>query len=537
MKAISKYFSIAAPIGWTIACFIFFQWFYLYHLSYRLQLQLFMYSSDYLSSYFNNPAWLACMSGDFLTQFFFFNYAGPLTITIVLLLLGAGFFLALRKLGFNYFGHSTKNVMNVLISLLLISWEALRNCGINYELSSTLSLLGGILLFLPYAACSKHWRWVTGVLFLLLSYWLFGYGIWAFLLLAVIFEIKSSHYLLSLILSVVAIIIPSLLRQTYHLTNLQAYKYPTTSFFNTPNFINEKLLRLDAESTIGNWSKVVKLTEKDNLKLSYSSYFYNLSNAKQGLLPIQLMNGYQPGPFGLFISLNPSTPLLSIISSNEVWFQLGDMTLAEHSAILGLLFSPHHRSSRMTMRLAEINLINGDNEAAMKYLRMLQKTWLYKNWADARIPGKQDFRVKNWLELKQALISVKDTLRSASNETLTLRALVDNHRNNFMALDYLLCYDLLLKDIDAFMSDYDRYKAVDIDIPNRLYSEGLLIGLTKRNASIEELKKYKIQEQVYNEFNDYSRQYEENKGNGQNLQLQYGKTYWFYYHFATLHKS
>ena len=58
----------------------------------------------------------------------------------------------------------------------------------------------------------------------------------------------------------------------------------------------------------------------------------------------------------------------------------------EHCAMLSMIFSPRNSGSRMIKRLAEINLVNGDDEAALKYLRILDKTLLHKSWAEKRIP-------------------------------------------------------------------------------------------------------------------------------------------------------
>ena len=52
--------------------------------------------------------------------------------------------------------------------------------------------------------------------------------------------------------------------------------------------------------------------------------------------------------------------------------------MAEHCAMLSMIFSPRNSGSRMIKRLAEINLVNGDDEAALKYLRILDNTHLHK---------------------------------------------------------------------------------------------------------------------------------------------------------------
>jgi hypothetical protein len=524
MKVLSKYIPISIVIFCFITCFIFFQWGYLYHLAYRVQTQLFIYSSDYLSSYFVQPAWLACLTGDFLTQLFFFNYGGALTITLSLLSLGLLFYITLGK----FYTDKKHNWWRFILMLALMIWEFLRNCGINYELSSTIALIGGLSFFIIYVIIQKKWRWGS-LLMLPLAYWLFGIGMWVFLLMALFYEIKSRHYILALSMSIISFLTPAFLRQSYHLTWEQAYEYPSTTFIDKPDLLLENVLAMSIESSSGHWAKVAQITEQNNLRSSLTSYFYNLSHAMQSSLPEHLMNGYQPGTLGLMILLKPSTPMLSIWSSNEVWFQLGDMTMAEHSAILGMIFSPKHRSARMVMRLAEINMINGDTQAALKYLMMLQKTWLYRNWANQRIPGKETADVKKWLIQKKSLIPVQDTLRAAFDYQRSLRALLKSNPNNKMAMDYLLCYDLLSKDIESFMTDYDAYNSGNL--PNRLYSEALIIGLIKRKATSDEVKRYFIYEDVFNDFSEYTHLYEETKG-GSFLQSQYGKTYWFYYHFA-----
>lgn len=510
-------------ILWAIAYFIFLQWYYLYHLVFRLQNQLFLYSSEYLSSYFQEPAWLARLTGDFLTQLFYFNYSGALINTLIFLIYGILIYNALDNLCV-----VKRKWWQVLLVLATITWEFFRNCDINYELSSTISLIGALCIFLLYRKLPNKWRWF-GLTIIPLTYWLVGYGVWLFLLFAIFFNFKKRYYAFVSMLILVALATPTLLRQTYHLTWEQAYKYPTTAFFSKPDFFIEKMLALSIESSSGNWNKVVTLTENSRLESTISSYFYNLSHGMQGTLPDRLTSIYQPGPLALLIQLNPQTTRLSIWNSSEAWFQLGDMTMAEHSALLSQIFSPNHRSSSMVMRLAEINMINGDTAATMKYLGMLKKTWLYKNWAQQRWPGKETPKIKEWLNYKRTLIPMQDTLRASLNCQSSLRTLVNANSKNRMALDYLLCYDILAKEVKAFMADYDLY--MKVNVPNRLYSEALIVALMDRKATLEEVRTYHIRQNTMDDFKNYTSQYELSKGNEELLQQHFGKTYWFYYHF------
>ena len=251
-------------------------------------------------------------------------------------------------------------------------------------------------------------------------------------------------------------------------------------------------------------------------------------------LPDRLMDGYQPASQGLFLPVAPHSTYLTIYAANEVWFALGDMTMAEHAAILGMIFSPHHTGARAVKRLAEINLVNGDEAAAMKYLRLLQKTMCYRDWAERRIPGKQTAEVCQWLERKRLLLPATDTLRSSADIPLSLRHLLRNNPDNTLACDYLLCFDLLNKDIGLSPEIIGSLLQRSF-LPDCMPKVYLSILPGKRLRWMK--WKMNIPPQVLDEFGDYTRLYEANGGNGAPLQAKYGKTYWFYFHYATMKKG
>ena len=72
MKTFSKYYPTAAMALWAICCFCFFQFWYPYHFFFQEQNQIFLWSWDYISDYFDKPGGLALLTGDFLTQFYYY---------------------------------------------------------------------------------------------------------------------------------------------------------------------------------------------------------------------------------------------------------------------------------------------------------------------------------------------------------------------------------------------------------------------------------------------------------------------------------
>ena len=175
-----------------------------------------------------------------------------------------------------------------------------------------------------------------------------------------------------------------------------------------PDLGREYLLALDSEMYFGRSEKVRKLLVEGEYRSPFTAYYYNLLNAQQNRLPDRLMDGYQPASQGLFLPVAPHSTYLTIYAANEVWFALGDMTMAEHAAILGIDFFSASYRSKSCQAFGGNQLVNGDEAAAMKYLRLLQKTMCYRDWAERRIPGKQTAEVCQWLERKRLLLPATD---------------------------------------------------------------------------------------------------------------------------------
>lgn len=492
----------------TLASFAFFFWAYPYHLFHKEQTTLFLYNAESVAAYFERPAWLACLAGDFLTQFFYYIGGGPLVVSLVLSLLGLLTYDTVRRL--------TGRRMAVITMALVMIWEAGRLCGLVYPLSSTLALMGGLFLFGIYLRIKEmKIRVPAGIVCLVAGYGCFGYGAWIFLAFVTLSELKERRWVLAALFLSGVLVLP-------------AGRYPATSWWGKADLDREYVLALDVETYFGNSRKVERLAQ-ENRSFNWATYYYNLHNASQGVLSQRLLAHYQPATLGLFLPVDPSASYLSIQFANELWFQLGDMTMAEHCAMLSMIFSPRRTGSRMIKRLAEINLVNGDREAALKYLRILDKTWLYKGWARKRMADIPTENLRAWLEMKRSLIPTTDTLRQGNDVVTSLRNLLASHPGNKMAYEYLLCYHLLSKNIDAFAEDY-----VPGEINSRLYAEALLIHLARRGKiGVEELKQYQIPPETFHDFETYIRLYDKHQGDGTSLQKEYGRTYWFYYHYAT----
>ena len=66
-----RYYPMIVIALWAVVCWCFFQFWYPYHFFYQEQNQIFLWSCDYLSTYFEKPGGLATLIGDFLTQVYY----------------------------------------------------------------------------------------------------------------------------------------------------------------------------------------------------------------------------------------------------------------------------------------------------------------------------------------------------------------------------------------------------------------------------------------------------------------------------------
>ena len=128
---------------------------------------------------------------------------------------------------------------------------------------------------------------------------------------------------------------------------------------------------------------------------------------------------------------------------------------------------------------------------------------------------------KNLYRKKMAMVNHRDTITISDNAHFLMMQLLDANPDNTTALDYILCSDLLLKDITNFKRDYDRY-CMDTQKPRlkKLYQEALCIWLAGSNAPQEEWQRYIKSNDVLQQF----MQYNDQRGNPN-----FKGTYWYYF--------
>lgn len=228
------------------------------------------------------------------------------------------------------------------------------------------------------------------------------------------------------------------------------------------------------------WQRIVEKAEKHQASSPMSVSCVNLALAMQGQLCDRLFEFYQNGAEGLFPTF--TRDMTSPLPTAEVFYQLGMVNDAERYTFEAQEAIPNYRKSgRLTRRIAQCEIINGNYGVAAKYLRMLESSLFYRQWAKSQERFLYNSAAVNadpeYGRLRDIRIKRHDYLFSDQEMDQMLGLLlVDNKKyDNRMAYEYLIAYELLQRDLGRFMRYYPLGRFVQFDhIPYAI--QQVLIG-------------------------------------------------------------
>ena len=278
------------------------------------------------------------------------------------------------------------------------------------------------------------------------------------------------------------------------------------------------------------WDKIIEKAEKKPATTPLSVSCVNLALSQKGVLADRLFEFYQNGGEGLFPAF--SRDMTSPVSTSEVFYRLGMVNDAERYMFEAQEAIPNFRkSARLTRRIAECEIINGNYEVAAKLLRRLQKTLFYSNWANQTMALLGNEKAINrhpvYGKLRKYREKKQDFLFSdrEMDQMLGLLFLNDNH--NKMAYEYLMCYELLQRDMEKFMQYYPLGRFVGYDHIPRTFQE-ILIGNWMKTHSDPRTIPYSVDAQNVNNTLNFIQLYMQNPKDPQLNQQPYVSNAWHY---------
>ena len=278
------------------------------------------------------------------------------------------------------------------------------------------------------------------------------------------------------------------------------------------------------------WDKIIEKAEKKQATTPLSVSCVNLALSQKGVLADRLFEFYQNGGEGLFPTF--TRDMISPVSTAEIFFRLGMVNDAERYMFEAQEAIPNYRkSARLTRRIVECEIINGNYQVAAKLLRRLQKTLFYSNWANQMMALLGNEKAINrhpvYGKLRKYREKKQDFLFSdrEMDQMLGLLFLNDNH--NKMAYEYLVCYELLQRDMEKFMQYYPLGRFVGYDHIPRSFQE-ILIGNWMKTHSDPRTIPYSVDAQNVNNTLNFIQLYMQNPKNPQLGQQPYVSNAWHY---------
>ena len=278
------------------------------------------------------------------------------------------------------------------------------------------------------------------------------------------------------------------------------------------------------------WDKIIEKAEKMPATTPLGVSCVNLALSQKGQLADRLFEFYQNGGEGLFPTF--TRDMISPVSTAEIFFRLGMVNDAERYMFEAQEAIPNYRkSARLTRRIIECEIINGNYQVAAKLLRRLQKTLFYSNWANQTMALLGNEKAINrhpvYGKLRKYREKKQDFLFSDQEMDQMLGLLFLNDNHNKMAYEYLVCYELLQRDMEKFMQYYPLGRFVDYDHIPRSFQE-ILIGNWMKTHSDPRTIPYSVDAQNVNNTLNFIQLYMQNPKDPQLSQQPYVSNAWYY---------
>ena len=278
------------------------------------------------------------------------------------------------------------------------------------------------------------------------------------------------------------------------------------------------------------WDKIIEKAEKKQATTPLSVSCVNLALSQKGQLADRLFEFYQNGGEGLFPTF--TRDMISPVSTAEIFFRLGMVNDAERYMFEAQEAIPNYRkSARLTRRIIECEIINGNYQVAAKLLRRLQKTLFYSNWANQTMALLGNEKAINrhpiYGKLRKYREKKQDFLFSDREMDQMLGLLFLNDKSNKMAYEYLMCYVLLQRDFNKFMQYYPLGRFVGYDHIPRSFQEILIEQWMKTHNDPRTIP-YSVDAQNVNNTLNFIQIYLRNPKDPQLSQQPYVSNAWHY---------
>ncbi len=301
-----------------------------------------------------------------------------------------------------------------------------------------------------------------------------------------------------------------------------------------------QVVEMNALSRCGRWSEVLDLG-KHMPKHVYSIYCnHDIDRAlyHTGRLGYDLFC-FPQNPHALLLTHEDDESYMTQVKMCDTFIELGNVDLAEKLA--GEFLVAKGGLGLVLEKLAWINIIKGQEDAARVYLGALRKDLIFRKRADAILHGLENgFEPDDAAYIRRINSCIRrrgddGKLNTESVEEMLMGLLEQNPRNR-MAFEYLMAGYLLAGQVNRIEANMGRLADLGYEEIPTLYEEAILIGYGARQERLD-LNKLPVKRQTIERYKRFvelsdSMQARNRQAVFQNLLQEFGTSYFFYYRFT-----
>jgi len=523
-RLVSKIWKPALTVLLGVAAFLFWWLRYPHALAFQEQWQLFLFEGDYLASRLSEPGGVARYVAEFLVQFFNNVMSGALILALLYMLIQRMTWRLMKPAADCWYPLSFVPVMMtwmlqgdeqvmptflVALALMLaamLAWPKRtfpRMAYVVIGIPLLYWMIGPLVLFVAiYMAFSgqksaKNLVWgAVAVVYVIACVWISSL-ILPYPLFRLTMGLSFYRDVVSLPYLMLAIPTVNLLLAVLG-TLLHEYRRPKAILAGTfvllvalvvilPSCYDQRkydLIEYDYLVRLNRWDDIIAKSTQRQPDLPMSVCATNLALGMKGELGEKAFDFYQNGVGGLLPAFERNFNTLPL--TGEAYFQLGLVNTAQRFSFEAMEALPNYnKSARSVKRLAETNLINGQYDVAEKYLRMLEKTIFYRNWAKRTETLLRNEQLINEHPLYGKMRRMRldeDFLFSESEIDKICGRLYIHDNGNQLAMQYLLMCPLLEGNINKFM-DYLPIVQEKMNYNPRVCQEALAYVFMRNNKT------------------------------------------------------
>ena len=562
-----KYWKHIISAIFFAAAFLFWRFGYACAFSYHEQFQMFLFTKSYFMERMSLPGGLADYVSEFLVQFYYYPLFGALIVAALLLGIQLITYQLIKRLG-------DQDVAYILSFVpVIFVWHYMGNESV--LLSFVVAVLASLGFNLGYVNIKNNVvKMAYSTAGVALFYYLFGAMAFAAVLFIIGYNFRQKNSIINSVASVLCLVFTAVI--CYKLSSYQLYRFflginyfrfPTEipfmqivimlmigvigifnykpikyspiliaicclfggGFYAAAGFdvVHYTALEYDYLVRVGNWDKIIAMSENKPLLSPQNVSCINLALAEKGVLGDKMFDYPQNGKQGLMP--NFVRDFFLPLSSAEIYLRLGMVNTAlryyfeAHEAI------PNYRKScRITKRLAELNILNEDYEVARKYLNMLSNTLFYRDFAQnnlANLGDKNKFTEnKFWAAIDKNRYQ-KDFLFSEGESDQMYGLLLVQNEKNRLACDYLMADVLLEKDLQKFINYYPLCKNAGYTVLPKQFQQALIYAYYHTHGNLNGIPPVVTTDNV-NDFQQFMQQYSRSPQSVKDTKFE--KTYYAY---------